>query len=463
MAYEEANKWADEKALEIESKLKELKEQQEELSAKKTLAMERQIWEKTLSDLKSRLAEKEGQLTELMQIRDLAEKKDISEIEKLANERVTTLQNILSQELNLTRELLNAEMKKEDNLRQELKQKTAENEKLNFELERQSRQINRLASELDDLRKTASLPFKELLQERQKYETIEQQKFNELEQIKTDLTGEKAELQEKIRRSEILREELSKKAEQVRQLEKERDNLKALVAKRQRDMRKKTEDEYTFLEEVAFGIAHQLRNPLGIIRSNSEFCLANLKPKEKMRLHVEAIMRQIENMRSKLDQLLDFSKPIQLSLQSVSLPDVINATLYGLEERMKRQNVTVTKSWAEKMPAMKIDSAKLTEAFLCIAVNALEAMPKGGELTIKVEIRKDVYVSFIDTGAGIRFEHLPVVLAPFFTTKQDSFGLGLSLANRIVKAHGGAIEIESELGKGALIRVHLPFLSEEGG
>ena len=160
--------------------------------------------------------------------------------------------------------------------------------------------------------------------------------------------------------------------------------------------------------------------------------------------------------------LLDFARPNPLSLWEVDVNGVV-------EEALSRvtvpENVQVVNQLSESLPAILADPDQLGQVFANIILNAIQAMPDGGQLTLESEIdgQEGVAISISDTGIGISRENLDKVFEPLFTTKARGIGLGLAVTNALVNRHGGTIEIRSAIDKGSTFMLKLPVKGEQKG
>ncbi len=247
-------------------------------------------------------------------------------------------------------------------------------------------------------------------------------------------------------------------------LENAKMNLEEDVKKRTEELLKAQEqliqsEKMSALGQLAAGVAHQLRNPLYVIMSAVQFCLSKFNLKEEVKENLEVILRNIENANKVVKELLEFARPSKVNFHSLSITEVLNKVCQLIQPRCSNQNVQVVKQFCSPLPELRIDRDHLEQAFLNFIINSLQAMPKGGVLTIKTYLsskNKEVIVEFIDTGCGISEKCAKEIFNPFFTTKSDGVGLGMSVAHQVVVGqHKGRIEVESEENKGTVIKVYL--------
>jgi signal transduction histidine kinase len=171
---------------------------------------------------------------------------------------------------------------------------------------------------------------------------------------------------------------------------------------------------------------------------------------------------ELQHVDETLRDLLSLARPVGLNSQPLDLHAVINGALVRLAGLPGADRVSVQRDFAPQLPAMTGDPARLEQAVLNLCVNAVEAMPDGGRLTLTTRAADGVVdLDVTDTGVGIPPENLDKILKPFFSTKSFGTGLGLPLVARVVAAHGGRLWVESETGAGGgphgtTFHVHLP-------
>jgi signal transduction histidine kinase len=178
--------------------------------------------------------------------------------------------------------------------------------------------------------------------------------------------------------------------------------------------------------------------------------------------HVEVIENEIRRLDGVVQGFLKFTRPEDLRLAPVRVPELLAAIQPIVEPEAKRTGVKVSMDCAESLPPVNGDAGMLRQVFLNLAINACQAMPQGGSLRIscapvshqRVEVRVE------DTGVGIAKEHLSKIFDLYFTTKDHGTGIGLSMVYRIVQLHDGEIEVQSTQGRGTTFRVLLPQAAE---
>ncbi|MBC8385453.1 MAG: PAS domain S-box protein, partial [Candidatus Cloacimonetes bacterium] len=212
--------------------------------------------------------------------------------------------------------------------------------------------------------------------------------------------------------------------------------------------------------ELAAGIAHEIRNPLGNISSSAQFCIRKYNPAKEIKQYLEIIRRNSDNANKIIKELLDFANPREIALKKIHIGEIIDSVIKLVEARSRSHKVYIKPEYLSDIPLIDLDEKWIEQAFLNFVLNSIDAMPNGGELKISVQTKKDkgiLEIIFADTGMGISEAKLKKVFDPFFTTKDDGVGLGLSLVHQIIMAHKGKIRIKSEIDKGTQIFVTLPI------
>ncbi|NWF92308.1 MAG: GAF domain-containing protein [Syntrophaceae bacterium] len=213
--------------------------------------------------------------------------------------------------------------------------------------------------------------------------------------------------------------------------------------------------------ELAAGIAHEIRNPLGIITGSAE--TAQKHGDEKIRQEmINYILEESERINGLISTFLDFARPKEPELVTCDLRPVLEKIILLILPQARTLKVEIKKEIPAEPIWVSVDPDQIRQAFMNLAVNALEAMPNGGILRIAIgrENKEKVFVRFSDTGKGIPREMQAKVFEPFFTTKERGTGLGLSIAHRIITQHGGRITLEDGEGKGVTFTIVLPMGKE---
>jgi PAS domain S-box-containing protein len=211
---------------------------------------------------------------------------------------------------------------------------------------------------------------------------------------------------------------------------------------------------------LAAGVAHEVNTPLTGISSFTQMLLESADPEDPRTKLLEKIERQTFRAAKIVNGLLNLARPAQIERAPVDLHAVINDVLSLLEHQFRTSNLQVRKDLSVETPVVLAIEHKLQQVFLNLFLNARDAMPKGGWLSITTRMEDDrAVVEVGDTGAGIQSEYLSRIYDPFFTTKPigQGTGLGLSITYGIVREHDGVITCESTEGKGTVFRLMLPL------
>lgn len=216
--------------------------------------------------------------------------------------------------------------------------------------------------------------------------------------------------------------------------------------------------------ELAASIAHELNNPLATVALRIEFLGAQLRENDPRHSAVTVIAQEVERMANLVSNLLVFSRRSHPQISTVDLREELSNSLDFVSYHLRNRKITIAKEFAVDVPTVQADRQHLRQVFLNLLTNASDAMSNGGALTVRARRGQQsngdaqVVIEFVDTGAGIKPEHMPRLWESFFTTKPEGkgTGLGLPICRRIIEEHRGTIEIESEVGVGTTVRMTLP-------
>jgi signal transduction histidine kinase len=245
------------------------------------------------------------------------------------------------------------------------------------------------------------------------------------------------------------------------------ERLEEVVEERTRDLREAQEqlvrrERLAVLGQLAGGIGHELRNPLGAIKNAAYFLNMALEEQEPdVKDTLEILETEVATSERIVGSLLDFARPTPPTRRKVDVNEVVVESL----SRVKAPgSVEITSELDGALPVILADPVQLGQVFRNLILNAIQAMSEGGQLTVKSELAGPewVAVSFADSGVGIPEENMGKVFEPLFTTKAKGIGLGLAISKTLVEAHGGTIEVQSEVGKGSTLSVKLPIDGVEG-
>lgn len=226
---------------------------------------------------------------------------------------------------------------------------------------------------------------------------------------------------------------------------------------RQREEELRRADRLSALGELSAGLAHEIRNPLASIKGTAEILADRFQPHEREYEFAHILIKEVNRLNRVVTEFLDFARPRSPRLMPSDLNELVQSVLLLTERKAQGHGVAVETQLAPGLPRVRIDPEQIKQVLLNLVLNAVDAMPHGGALTVETALADDaVRCRLSDTGKGIRREDLGRIFNPFFTTKPDGTGLGLSIAHRILEAHRGRIEVSSQEGAGTTFTLTLP-------
>lgn len=212
------------------------------------------------------------------------------------------------------------------------------------------------------------------------------------------------------------------------------------------------------LGRLVASLAHEINNPLQALRSGFSLLLSRRGDREKQRRYLEIASGEVERLITIVERVLDFYRPSYEQMEPTDINAVLDGTLLLVSKTLEHSRVTVYQELATNLLPVEAMADQLKQVFLNIILNAQQAMPDGGELTVRTGLsdREEVYITFTDTGLGISDDDKGRLFEPFFTTRPDGTGMGLAISYSIVERHGGRIEVDSEVDRGSTFTVILP-------
>jgi signal transduction histidine kinase len=262
-----------------------------------------------------------------------------------------------------------------------------------------------------------------------------------------------------------------------------------------RDMEEqiRLKEELSAMGQLAAGVAHEIKNPLNAIglvvqRLQQEFHWPDSIEQKEYERFTRIVRDEIARVNQIIGQFLMMARPPEIRLEEQSVLEILNYVLAVMEEEFRAKGIKIVQKWDEQIPPVRCDRFQLTQAFLNILNNAVEAMPDGGEILLGVkkvrgsdfgvrsvrkpitklitrhpELHKDlVEISVSDTGRGISREGLKKIFAPYYTTKEKGVGLGLAITQKIIQAHEGILEVISTENQGTKVIIRLPLFPSRG-
>jgi signal transduction histidine kinase len=219
---------------------------------------------------------------------------------------------------------------------------------------------------------------------------------------------------------------------------------------------------YNELAELAGSLAHEIKNPLSVIRMNMDLLAEDFTPAENPRerralTKIETVRNQCARLENLLNDFLRFARLRPMDLQAGSLNEQIERVLDLFEPQARENGVEVIRYLDPDLPSIVLERESLQAALVNLVKNALESMPDGGELVARTRLtRSGVALDLIDSGCGMDEETALRMFEAFYSTKDGGTGLGLPTARKIIEAHGGRIDVQSELNRGTQFTLEFP-------
>ncbi len=212
-------------------------------------------------------------------------------------------------------------------------------------------------------------------------------------------------------------------------------------------------------------VAHEIRNPLNAMQINLHLLEERLEAEDQK--YLDVIGGEIRRLENLVREFQDISRPPALSLQSTDVNELLSDLVSLQKGTADTQGVEVVRDFEPQLPRVQVDRNRITQAMLNLVLNAFQAMPEGGRLTLATGPRKDgrpgISIQVSDTGEGIPREKVSKVFDFYYTSRDSGSGLGLSIAQQIVDEHGGLITLDSEMGEGTTVTIRLPARLPEDG
>lgn len=219
-------------------------------------------------------------------------------------------------------------------------------------------------------------------------------------------------------------------------------------------------DRLVALGNMAAGIAHEVRNPLSAIKGLARFFMeASPEGSDESRM-ADIMTKEVLRLDKVVGDLLDFARPDVLNLTDVALNDLVERSHDMVRSDMDARNIRFEADLPQPPLSVRLDRDRMAQVLLNLFLNAVQAMPDGGKLTVRGRMEgSELALEVADTGCGIAPERLADIFSPYFTTKASGTGLGLSIVHKIVEAHDGTIEVASTPGEGTVFKLRFPFVA----
>jgi signal transduction histidine kinase len=216
-------------------------------------------------------------------------------------------------------------------------------------------------------------------------------------------------------------------------------------------------NKYKVIGELAAGIAHEIRNPLGSIQGSLEILRKDYQPEDSKYEFLNILLKEVKRLNKAITDFLNYAKPALPNLIDTDINQLISETVLILSPQAVKKGVSFKTELEKNLPRIKADPSQLKQAFINLILNSLEAVEDKGEITISAHQDKNrLKIVFQDNGKGMSEETKNKIFTPFFSTKEGGTGLGLGIVERIVQNHKGEIKVESTLGKGTVFTLSFP-------
>jgi PAS domain S-box-containing protein len=225
-------------------------------------------------------------------------------------------------------------------------------------------------------------------------------------------------------------------------------------------------EKMTAIGQLATNLAHQIRNPLAIIGSATQYCMEKRGEENGLKRYFKIIYRNVQNANKIISELLDFAKPKLLELKQNDINQILIELYRLIKVDFLKNGIRILRRFDRYLPKVLCDKESLKQVFFNLFINSKQAMPKGGVISIITKYNsrnQTVEIIIKDTGKGIGKKYMPNIFNPYFTTKEKGTGLGLSIVHRIITDHHGKILPESKEGKGTKMTITLPIQSRNLG
>ena len=241
-------------------------------------------------------------------------------------------------------------------------------------------------------------------------------------------------------------------------------SVEDITEKKNEEMKSRRLESLASLTNLAATVAHEIKNPLGsisiyvqLLRMAVDSCDA--RSDSKFSEYLDIVDEEIERLNRIVVDFLFAVRPLKIELSPMDIGELIRSISTFFGEELSRANVSVVLDVADGLPGIRGDERFLRQMLVNLVKNAMSAMPDGGTLSLGARQRDDtVVISVEDSGVGIPQDVLSRVFEPYFTTKADGTGLGLTMAYKVVKEHGGDIRVKSEPGRGTTFTITLPVM-----
>ena len=232
--------------------------------------------------------------------------------------------------------------------------------------------------------------------------------------------------------------------------------FKDITKEKEQELADREEERLTAVKQLAAGVAHEMRQPLTVVKGFAQLLQREVGDSIKLNSFCRIIVKEMDRMNEIISDFLELANPCVLSTEKVSLNKIVQESAEQIRDRCKEKDIKIKLKLAKFLPEIEADKAKIKQAVMNIVDNAVDAMEErnGGILTLATGQERDaVFLSVSDTGLGIPENCISKAAEPFYSTKKEGSGLGLSVAKSIVEQHSGEMEIKSKVGRGTTVKL----------
>jgi len=224
------------------------------------------------------------------------------------------------------------------------------------------------------------------------------------------------------------------------------------------------QEKLASIGRLSAGVAHEINNPLTTVLTTAMLMQEDLGPNNPMYQELETITKETLRCRKIVTSLLDFARQTTPTKRECDINTIVQESLVLTRKQAAFKDLVMTCELSEGLPPLHMDKGQIQQAIINLLINAIEATPPGGAISIETSYRKrrgTAVITIRDTGKGIGPEDLSNIFDPFFTTKESGTGLGLAITHGIIEQHNGSITVDSKLGEGTTFQITLPVAPEE--
>lgn len=303
---------------------------------------------------------------------------------------------------------------------------------------------------------------------------VQPESFSELKALSEQLEKNRQEAEKNLRELAAEKEKVAQQlAEQEKKFlaekelwQKSQAETKTLFQKalaKLKHLQERQQENFTILEDLARGLAHRVRNYLGIMSGTLQLVASTASFSQEVKEQLGVVENSVQEMLNSIEEFLNLSRLPALNITETSVNEIIRKALESLSTELKSANINLTTHLGEDLPTTRLDEKLFVEAIRHLLINSIESMPGGGNLVITTRAITEpessqklaVEIRITDSGSGISENHLKKIFQPYFTTKKGHKGLGLTIARRIISLHNGSLTVESKKGEGTTVTILL--------